>query len=102
MEREQERIKKRLEKNPLKECLAIQKKYYPTLFQMFDDVNDPRHSSYILYPNRVMLGTMYFKALGGIASMQDMTRRFYDEKMYLTCTGFLDVRKKNIYHIMLL
>ena len=49
MGREQERIKKRLEKNPIKECLAIQKKYYPTLFHMFDDVKDPRNSSYVLY-----------------------------------------------------
>ena len=33
MGREQERIKKRLEKNPIKECLAIQKKYYPNVLK---------------------------------------------------------------------
>lgn len=94
MGREQERIKKRLEKNPIKECLAIQKKYYPTLFHMFDDVNDPRNSSYVLYPNRVMLGTMYFKALGGISSMQDMTRYFNDDKIVSNLYYFLGCKKK--------
>ena len=94
MGREQERIKKRLEKNPIKECLAIQKKYYPTLFHMFDDVKDPRNSSYVLYPNRVMLGTMYFKALGGISSMQDMTRYFNDDKIVSNLYHFLGCQKK--------
>ena len=94
MGREQERIKNRLEKNPIKECLSIQKKYCPNLFQMFDDVKEPRHLSYIEYSNRVMLGTMYFKTLGGISSMQDMTRLFNNEKTVANLYQFLGCRKQ--------
>ena len=49
--------KNKLEKNPIKECLSIQKKFYPRLFNKFNEVADPRNSSYIDYSNRVMLGT---------------------------------------------
>ena len=38
MNREQERIRKNLEKNPVAECNKIQKKYYPMLFEKFADI----------------------------------------------------------------
>ncbi|MGN9146380.1 hypothetical protein ACTNAO_06555 [Clostridium sp. HCP1S3_C6] len=57
MGRKEQRIKNKLEKNPIKECLSIQKKFYPRLFNRFNEVADPRDSSYIDYSNRVMLGT---------------------------------------------
>ena len=62
MGRKEQRIKNKLEKNPIKECLSIQKKFYPRLFNKFNEVADPRNSSYIDYSNRVMLGTLYFKS----------------------------------------
>lgn len=46
----------------------MQKKFYPELFSKIDAVNDPRNSSYIDYPNRTMLSTLYFKALGSVSS----------------------------------
>lgn len=76
MSREQDRIKSRLEKKPIQECQNIQKKFYPELFHMFDTVKDPRNQSYIEYSNRIMLGTLYFKGIGAVSSMQDMTRIF--------------------------
>ncbi|MCI5622049.1 MAG: transposase family protein, partial [Lachnospiraceae bacterium] len=48
---------------------------------MFDRVKDPRNQSYIDYSSRVMLGTMYYKSIAGISSMQEMTRTFSDEKI---------------------
>lgn len=33
----------------------------------FLGVNDPQNQSYIDYPVRVMLGTMYYKCIGGIS-----------------------------------
>lgn len=40
MNREQERVRKNLEKNPVAECNKIQKKYYPMLFEKFAGVTD--------------------------------------------------------------
>lgn len=79
MSREQERIRKKLEDNPIVECNKIQRRFCPELFSMFGKVNDPRHQSYIDYSTRVMLGTMYYKSIAGISSMQEMTRAFNDE-----------------------
>jgi hypothetical protein len=79
MGREQERIKRRIEKNPLKEYTKIQHKFYPELFTKFDKVKDPRNQSYIEYSNRVMLGTLYFKAVGVVPSMQQMTKLFNND-----------------------
>ena len=79
MSRERDRIAKRIEKNPVVECNKIQKKFYPELFMKFGQVIDPRHSSYIDYSSKVMLGTVYYKGIAGISSMQGMTRAFNDE-----------------------
>ena len=79
MSREQERIKKKLEKNPIMECNKIQKKFCPELFSMFGNVDDPRHKSYIEYSARTMLGALYYKCIAGISSMQEMTRAFNDD-----------------------
>lgn len=91
MGRKEERIKQRLEKNPIEECLKIQNKFYPELFQRFAMVKDPRHQSYIDYSGKVMLGTLYFKALGAVSSMQEMSRAFNKDAVvsnlyrYLKC-----------------
>lgn len=63
MGRKEERMKKKLEKNPVQECNKIQKQFYPQLFQKFAETWDPRHPSYIIYDNKVMLGTMYYKGI---------------------------------------
>ena len=41
MGRKEERIKKQLEKNPIKECNKIQNKYYPELFKAFVTIQYP-------------------------------------------------------------
>lgn len=89
MSRERERIAKKMEKNPVAECNKIQKKFYPELFSKFAGVTDPRHSSYISYSSKVMLGTVYYKGIAGISSMQGMTKSFND-----------DIVSKNLYYFM--
>ena len=89
MSRERERIAKKMEKNPVAECNKIQKKFYPELFSKFAEVTDPRHSSYISYSSKVMLGTVYYKGIAGISGMQGMTRNFND-----------DIVSKNLYYFM--
>lgn len=92
MGREQERIKKKLESNPIKECNKIQNKFCPGLFHMFEKAEDPRHQSYITYSNKVMLGTLYFKGIAGITSMQAMTYEFNDQKVVENLASFLGTK----------
>ena len=94
MSRERDRIAKRLEKNPVQECNRIQKKFYPELFSKFEQVTDPRHSSYIEYSSREMLGTVYYKGIAGISSMQGMTREFNNETVTANLYSFMGSKAK--------
>ena len=99
MSREQERIKRKLEKNPVIECNKIQTKFCPELFSMFGNVDDPRHKSYIEYSARTMLGTLYYKSIAGISSMQEMTRAFNDDVVCENLYKFMgDERKEYLPH----
>lgn len=90
MGREQERIKKKLEENPIEECNKIQRKMYPELFEKFAETKDPRNQSYITYSNKVMLGTLYYKGIAGITSMQAMTYEFNNTKVVDNLARFMD------------
>ena len=95
MSREQDRIKKKLEKNPIVECNKIQKKFYPELFKKFEEVKDPRHQSYIEYTIKTMLGTLYYKCIGGISSMREMTSVFNDETVVKNLYSFIGNEEQN-------
>ena len=95
MSREQERIRKKLEDNPIVECNKIQRKFYPELFSVFGRVKDPRHQSYVDYSAKVMLGTMYYKNIAGISSMQEMTRAFNDEKISRNLYTFMGEKERD-------
>ena len=41
-----------------------------------------------------MLGTMYYKCIGGSSSIQEMTRQFNDEKVVENLYFFMDETKK--------
>ena len=94
MSREQDRIKKKIEQNPIIECNKIQQKFFPELFHKFSTVKDPRHQGYIDYSARTMLGTLYYKCIGGLSSMQDMTRKFNDEAVVKNIYSFLGEKQK--------
>ena len=94
MSREQERARKKLEQNPIVECNKIQQKYYPALFSMFAEVKDPRNQSYIDYSIKTMLGTLYYKCIGGISSMQEMTLKFNDDAVVENLYSFMSEEKK--------
>ena len=57
-------------------------------------MNDPRNQSYIEYPVRVMLGTMYYKCISGISSMQEMTLKFNDDAVVENLYSFMSEEKK--------
>lgn len=95
MSREQERIKKKLEQNPIVECNKIQQRFYPELFTRFEDVKDPRHQSYIQYSIKTMLGTLYYKCIGEISSMREMTSKFNDETVVKNLYSFIGDEERN-------
>ena len=94
MGRKQERIAKRLEKNPVVECNRIQKKFYPELFKRFGETKDPRNKSYIEYSNVEMLGTLYYKNLSEVESMRAMTRAFNTDRIVSNLYGFMESSPK--------
>lgn len=94
MSRERDRIAKKMEKNPVVECNKIQKKFYPELFKKFEQITDPRNKSYIEYSAREMLGTIYYKGIAGISSMQEMTRVFNDENVVKNLYTFMGTSPK--------
>ena len=49
MGRAENRMKKRLEKNPIEECNRIQRKYYPEPFEKCKQAPDPRPQTSELY-----------------------------------------------------
>ncbi len=94
MSREQERIRRRLEANPVEECNKIRQKYCPNLFRDFADTKDPRHQSYTEYSNKEMLGTVYYKGIAGIESMQSMTYEFNKEQVTKNLLHFMGEEAK--------
>lgn len=89
MGRKEQRIQKKLEKNPIRELNKIQNRYYSQLFWKFAQTKDPRHPSYITYTNRMMLGTLYYKGIAGIDSMQEMTEQFNEETVSKNLSAFI-------------
>ncbi len=94
MGREQERIRRRLEKNPAVECNKVRQKYCPNLFQDFADTKDPRHQSYTEYSNKELLGTVFYKGIAGIESMQSMTYEFNKERVTENLFRFMGEKEK--------
>ena len=95
MSRERNRIIKKRESNPIVECNKIQQKFYPGLLEKFNQVKDPRHSSYIEYSCKEMLGTLYYKGIAGISSMQGMTREFTNETVTKNLYRFMRSEEKD-------
>ena len=89
MGRKERRIQKKFEKNPIRELNKVQNRFYSQLFWKFSQTEDPRHPSYITYTNRMMLGTLYYKGIAGIDSMQEMTEKFNDEAVCQKLSVFM-------------
>ena len=91
MGREEIRVKRALEKNPIEACNEVQRRFYPELFNRFGRITDPRHQSYITYTGKIMLGQMYYKGIAGITSMQDMTDKFNNPQVVGNMATFMGV-----------
>ena len=76
------------------ECNKVRKKYCPNLFQDFAETKDPRHLSYTEYSNGELLGTVFYKGIAGIGSMQSMTYEFNREKVVKNLYRFMGRKEK--------
>ena len=85
MGREQERIRRKLENNPATECNKVRQKYCPGLFKDFAQTKDPRHLSYTEYTNDELLGTMFYKGIAGIESMQSRSMNILRDWIRKNC-----------------
>ncbi len=94
MGREQDRIRRKLEKNPAAECNKVRQKYCPNLFLDFAGTKDPRHQSYTEYSNKELLGTLFYKGIAGIVSMQSMTYEFNKERVTENLFHFMGEKEK--------
>ena len=94
MGREQERIRRKLENNPIVECNKVRQRYCPSLFQDFADTKDPWNLSYTDYSNKGLLGTVFYKGIAGITSMQSMTYEFNEEKVVRNLYRFMGEEEK--------
>ena len=94
MGREQERIRRKLENNPIAECNKVRQRYCPSLFQDFADTKDPRNLSYTDYSNKRMLGTVFYKGIAGITSMRSMTYEFNKERVVKNLYWFMGEEEK--------
>ena len=94
MGRAEERMKRKLERNPVEECSRIQKKYCLDLFQDLGDTKGPRHLSYVEYSNHEILGTVYYKGIAGIDSMQSMNYEFNQETTAKNLSRFMGKKER--------
>lgn len=88
MGRKEQREAKRKLGNPAKELLKIMQKYMPDLWKQIDEMKDPRHQSYITYPQRVLIAVVLLKNLTGLRSMNEMTDVF-NEDAYIQNIGLM-------------
>lgn len=94
MSREQERIRRKPENNPVIECNKVRNRYCPDLFRDLADTKDPRDLSYTEYSNDELLGTMFYKGIAGIESMQSMTYEFNQERVVENLYRFMGRKQK--------
>ena len=69
----------RKDKNLVKELYSIIVKYFPKLLDMFNDLTDIRHQSYVTYDMKTICITRLFGLLCGLTSMTDITNKFDSE-----------------------
>ena len=76
------------------ECNKVRQRYCPDLFWDFADTKDPRNLSYTDYSNREMLGTMFYKGIAGITSMQAVTDEFNKNGVVKNLYRFMGGKEK--------
>jgi len=93
--REELRKKKAQEKNQLKELLKCMNHFAKSLRRNLDNINDPRHESYIKYEMAEILMTVILKNICNIESMREMTKEFNTNETIKNLQMIFDKAKIN-------
>ena len=93
--REELRKKKSQEKNQLKELLKCMNHFAKSLRSNLDNINDPRHESYIKYEMAEILMTVILKNLCNVKSMREMTKEFNTNETIKNLQMIFDKAKIN-------
>ena len=102
MKRKEQRLLKKMEKEPVKALLESQRHYYPGLQKRLNEVKDPRDTRYITYNCSTLLGTGMTKNICGISSMQQMTASFNEENCIWNISTFVDNAQEELPHYVTL
>jgi len=73
----------------LNEMMNVIHKYFPKLFDMFNDLTDLRHQSYITYNMKTICVTRFLALICGIKTMHSMTDTFNNEQVIKNISNLL-------------
>lgn len=102
MKRKEQRLLKKLEKEPVKGLIRTQKHFYADLQKRLNKVCDPRDSRYTTYNCSTLLGMGMTKNICGITSMQQMTSVFNDENCIRNISAFVGNENEELPHYVTL
>lgn len=102
MTRKEQRLLKKIEKEPVKALTETQQHFYPEFQKRLNEVADPRDTRYISYNCSTLLGTGIAKNICGISSMQQMTAAFNDENCIQNISAFVGNENAELPHYVTL
>ena len=82
----------------LNEVMNIIHKYFPELFDMFNDLTDLRHQSYIDYNMKTICVTRFIALICGIKTMNAMTDTFNNDNVINNISNILNMNLSELPH----
>ena len=83
-------------KNLLKEVLKIIRKYFPQLENLFSNLTDKRHKSYITYKMRTIIMTRLLSLICGITTMKGINQKFNTDEAIKNLSSICNQELKEI------
>ncbi len=102
MKRKEQRLLRKLEKEPVKGLIRTQKHFYSDLQKRLNEVKDPRDTRYTIYDCSTLIGTGITKNICGITSMQQMTAAFNNENCIQNISAFVGNENEELPHYVTL
>ena len=69
--------------SPFAGMMRVMNHFFPHLADMFNQMDDPRHSAYIIYTQATLIMQVLMKCNSAIVSMRGMTKQFNTEEAIL-------------------
>ena len=84
------------DKNLLKEVLKIIRKYFPQLENLFSNLTDKRHKSYITYKMRTIIMTRLLSLICGITTMKGINQKFNTDEAIKNLSSICNQELKEV------